>query len=114
MSATIATVTMGLPNLPVMSEEVQRLWFFPNGSEHLRRPHFHAIYESGFRQNLPLSVMFTLVYNGKLSVKDYWGKTNQRIEVINQIWYVRGAQRRAQGAYALILPLSVDRRRQRV
>jgi hypothetical protein len=83
---------------------VERLWFFPSGSEYLRyAPHFHVIHQGGLRQNLPLSHMFVVVYEGKLSVKNYSGETYIRIDVRNQIWFIRGSMVRAQEAYALTL-----------
>lgn len=106
MAAKIAVVT---PEVPFIwePEGVQRLWFFPEGSEYLRySPHFHAIYDSGFRSNLPLTHMFVVVMDGKLSVKDYWGRTTHRIEVSDHTWYFRNTncQRRARWAYALTIP----------
>jgi hypothetical protein len=60
MSAQITTITQDLVWAP---GDVERLWFFPDGSEHLRySPHFHIITKSGFRQNFPLTHMFVVVY----------------------------------------------------
>lgn len=105
MAAKIAVVT---PEVPFIwePEGVERLWFFPEGSEYLRySPHFHVIYDGGFRSNFPLTHMFVAVIDGKLSIKNYEGYTTERITVSDHVWYVRGTscQRRAQGAYALIL-----------
>lgn len=73
MAAKIVTVS---PNLIWEPEELQRLWFFPDGSEYLQyAPHFHAIYPNGFRTNLPLNHMFVIVMEGKFSIKDYYGQT---------------------------------------
>lgn len=106
MSAQIVTVS---PDLIWAPEGVQRLWFFPDGSEHLRySPHFHMIFESGFRQNLPLqhwaSPTFVVVMDGKLSVKNFYGRTLKRILVKDQVWFDRGSGRRAQGVYAMMVP----------
>lgn len=106
MAAKIAVVT---PEVPFVwePEGIQRLWFFPEGSEYLRySPHFHAIYDSGFRSNLPLTHMFVAVIDGKLSIKNYEGYTTARITVSDHVWYVRGTnrRRRAQWAYAMTIP----------
>ena len=74
--------------------DIQRLWFFPNGSEHLKySSHFHIIYESGFRQNMPLCYMFFVVLEGKFSVKDYYGRTTEKIHVKDQVWHTRTGRR---------------------
>jgi hypothetical protein len=100
MSARITTITQDLIWEP---PDVERLWFFPDGSEHLRySPHFHIITKSGFRQNFPLTHMFVVVFDGKLSVKDYYGKTNVRINVRDQVWYFRDSDRRAKHVYASV------------
>lgn len=102
MAATIVTVS---PEVVWGPEELQRLWFFPDGSEYLRySPHFHAIYPSGFRTNLPLNHMFVVVFDGKLSIKNYYGETIQKIEVNGQIWYYRSSPRQAEQEYAMTLP----------
>lgn len=106
MAAKIAIVT---PEVPFIwyPENVERLWFFPDGSEYLRySPHFHVIYRGGFRQNLPLTHMFVVVFDGKLSVKDYWGRTITRITVSDHVWYVRGTdcQSPASKSYAMTIP----------
>jgi hypothetical protein len=101
VAAKIVAVT---PDL-IWPVEPLRLWFFPDASEWLRySPHFHIIMPSGFRQNLPLTRMFVAVMEGKLSIKNYLGETYQRIEVRDQIWFVRGSDVRAQQAYAQIVP----------
>lgn len=102
MAAELVTVSPGLVWAP---PEVERLWFFPDGSEYLRyAPHFHLIHKGGFRMNLPLTRMFVVVINGKLSIKDYYGETEEKIEVREHVWFTRGTQSRAQGVYALTLP----------
>jgi hypothetical protein len=104
MAAKVVTVTPGLVwEIP----EVERLWFFPEGSEYLRySPHFHVITRGGFRQNFPLTHMFVVVIDGKLSVKNFYGGTMQRITVSDHVWYVRGTdcQRRAKRVYAMTIP----------
>lgn len=107
MAAKIVTVSPKPDYLIWYPENINRLWFFPNGSEYLRySPHFHAIYHGGFRQNLPLVYMFVVVLEGKLSVKDYWGETTHRIEVSDHTWYFRdtNCQHRAEWTYAQMLP----------
>lgn len=101
MAATIVTVD---PEMVWMPEGIQRLWFFPEGSEHLRAPHFHVIYSGGFRTNLPLTHMFVVVMEGKLSIKNYYGETKVRITVHDQIWWIRGKHTQAQACYAMMLP----------
>lgn len=101
MAAKIITVT---PDL-IWPVEPRRLWFFPDGSEFLRySPHFHMIMPGGFRQNLPLTRMFIVVMEGKLSVKNSLGETYTKIEVRDQIWFVRGSEVRAEQTYAQIVP----------
>ena len=102
MAARITTVT---PDLIWSPEDVQHLWFFPNGSAYLRySPHFHMICRGGFRQNLTLTHMFVVVYEGKFSVKSFDGLTYQRIEVRDQIWFLRGSQIQAHAIYSMLLP----------
>jgi hypothetical protein len=86
----------------VLSElEPERLWFFPDASDYLRySPHYHLIMPGGFRQNLPLVYNFVAVMEGKLSVKDYWGQTINRISVRDQVWYLRGTQKKTPEHYA--------------
>jgi hypothetical protein len=108
MAARITSVSPGLIWTP---EGIQRLWFFPDGSEYLRySPHFHMIFEGGFRQNLPLIYSFVVVHEGKLSVKDYWGTTNHKIEVRNQVWCFRGGIP-VPKIYAMCVPGSAAYRR---
>lgn len=88
---------------------VQRLWFFPEGSQYLRyAPHFHFILEDGFRQNLPLSLllssMFVIVLEGKLSIKDFLGNTTHKVEVRDQVWYMRGGENRCPNLYVKTVP----------
>jgi hypothetical protein len=114
MAAEITTVSRDLIWSP---QDVQRLWFFPDGSRYLRySSHFHMIFKSGFRQNLPLmhwtNPLFVVVYNGKLSVKNFWGTTIHKIEVIDQVWYYAGGLR-APKTYALVVPGSEEYRRRR-
>jgi hypothetical protein len=98
VAAEILTIT---PDLVWSPPDVQRLWFFPHGSQYLRySPHFHMIARGGFRQNFPLNHMFILVLGGKLSVKDHHGFTVQRIDVRDQVWYVRGTQTKTPKLYA--------------
>jgi hypothetical protein len=101
MAARITTVTQELIWSP---EDLERLWFFPDGSEYLRySPHFHAIWPGGFRQNFPMTHMFVIVHEGKVSVKDYYGNTSCRIEVHDQVWCYRGTRRRpAKHVYASV------------
>lgn len=102
MAARVTTVS---PDLIWSPEGIERLWFFPEGSEYLKySPHFHMIFKGGFRQNMPLCYMFIIVLEGKLSLKDYWGKTTSRIEVRDQVWYHRGTKSRAPWAYRKMLP----------
>lgn len=102
MAAKITIVSSDLVWRP---EPVERLWFFPDGSQYLRySPHFHAIWSGGFRQNFPLTHMFVVIHEGKLSVKNYTGYTYERIHVRDQVWFVRGTIRKAQGVYAQLLP----------
>jgi hypothetical protein len=102
MAATITTVS---PELIWTPERISRLWFFPEASEWLRyAPHFHVIYPSGFRTNLPLTHSFIVVLEGKLSIKNYYGQTTQKIVVRDQVWYYPGVWNRAQGEYAKMLP----------
>lgn len=83
---------------------VERLWFFPDGSEYLRySPHFHTIYRGGFRTNFPLTHGFVVVLEGKLSVKDFFGETIKRVEVRDQIWYSSGTSQPLPGVYAELL-----------
>lgn len=103
MSATLQTVNYS--GRALSPNEVERLWFFPYASEYLRySPHFHMIHASGFRQNLPLLYMFVIVLEGKLSVKDHWGNTLQKLEVRDQVWFERGTQRRVPKIYDMMLP----------
>lgn len=98
MSAKIVTVSPGHLLIP---EEPQRLWFFPDGSALLRyAPHFHMIMGSGLRQNLPLSHMFVVVLEGKVSIKNFYGRTIERIDVRDQVWFYRGRSKAAQDVYA--------------
>lgn len=104
MAATVMTVSSGLVLGP---GRVQRLLFFPSGSEYLKySPHFHTIQRGGFRTNFPLSHGFFIILDGKLSVKDYWGVTTHRIEVKDQVWYFRdtNCQWLARWIYAQMLP----------
>lgn len=102
MAAQIVTVT---PQMIWTPERLERLWFFPNGSEYLRyAPHFHAVYPSGFRTNLPLNYMFVVVLEGKLSVKNFYGETTCRIEIRDQVWYTRGTNHKNPRFYAMTLP----------
>lgn len=102
MAARVTTVS---PDLIWTPEGINRLWFFPEGSQYLKySPHFHMIFNGGFRQNMPLCYMFIIVLEGKLSVKNYWGQTTERIEVMDEVWYVRGTDRWARRAYAKMLP----------
>lgn len=104
MSAKIVTVSREVPFIWDPGE-LERLWFFPDGSEYLRySPHFHAIHRGGFRQNFPLIHMFVVVLAGKLSIKDYSGFTVRKIEVRDQVWFVKGSDVRAQGDYATTIP----------
>lgn len=83
---------------------VERLWFFPDGSEYLRySPHWHMIYQGGFRTNFPLTHGFVVVLDGKLSVKDFLGGTIQKINVCNQVWHFRTGGALAKGVYASLL-----------
>jgi hypothetical protein len=101
MAAKVVTVSHGLIWEP---EELQRLWFFPDGSEYLRyAPHFHLIYQGGFRQNLPLIYSFVIVMEGKLSIKNYYGTTEQKIVVRDEVWFYPGVWNRATGEYAKML-----------
>lgn len=114
MAAKVITVSRELVwEVP----EVERLWFFPDGSEYLRySPHFHIITRGGFRQNLPLSHMFVVVLEGKLSVKNFYGETIKKITIHDHVWYIRGTdgRRRAQGAYAQTVNRGVFRQLRRV
>lgn len=104
MAARVAVVEGGRV---YQTTSVERLWFFPNCSEYLRySPHFHVIARGGFRQNLPLSHMFVVVFEGKLSIKNYWGETQRKIHVQDQVWFYRGTSQRAQGDYAKLLRLA--------
>jgi hypothetical protein len=101
MSAKIVTVSQDLIWSP---EDVQQLWFFPDGSQYLQySPHFHAIFTNGFRQSFPLMYSFVVVLEGKLSVKEYWGKTQYRINVKDQVWFDRGSGRKVPQIYRKIL-----------
>lgn len=100
MSAKIVTVS---PSLIWHPNELQRLWFFPKGSRFLRYPHYHAIFPGGFRQNLPLWPMFVVILDGKLSIKNFDGKTVRRIDVRDQVWYHRGTNQTAQMIYVQML-----------
>jgi hypothetical protein len=83
---------------------VERLWFFPDASEHLRySPHFHMIYRGGFRTNFPLTHGFVVVHEGKLSVKSFFGETRTKIHVQDQVWFLRGTSQRAPWEYAKML-----------
>lgn len=98
MSAKIITVDAHGVQFPM---EPERLWFFPDASDHLRySPHYHVIMPGGFRQNLPLVYGFVVVLEGKLSVKDYWGQTINRIDVRDQVWFLRGQSQRTPNLYA--------------
>lgn len=111
MAARIITVSQGKVWWP---EDVERCWFFPHGSEFLRyAPHFHVIHGGGFRQNLPLNHMFVVVMDGKVSIKDYWGKTFERIDVLDQVWHSRSTKRKAPQTYRKTLFQGVHRRDQR-
>lgn len=107
MAARVVTVS---PDMIWEPPDIQRLWFFPDGSEYLKySPHFHIIYQSGFRQNMPLCYMFFIVLEGKLSIKDYWGRTTRKIEVWDQVWFTRIRRSspdwaKAPSSYALMLP----------
>lgn len=104
MAAKIISVDQDLIWKP---EDIERLWFFPNGSEHLKySAHFHLWYKSGFRQNLPLCHTFIVVLEGKLSVKNYYGGTEHRIDVWNQIWRFRGTDMLALYVYAQMVERS--------
>lgn len=117
MSAKIVSISRGLIlDMP----EIERLWFFPDGSEYLRySPHFHVIHPGGFRQNLPLCAMFVIVLEGKLSVKAFDGFTTHKIEVRDQVWYMRGQDNRVPNIYAKTVqrmrynPLPMSRRLER-
>lgn len=101
MAAQIVIVEQGRVLQP---ETVERLWFFSEGSEHLRySPHFHMIRNTGFRSNFPLVYGFVVVMDGKLSVKDYFGKTIQKINVRDQVWYSRDRGCPLPGVYASLL-----------
>lgn len=102
MAAKIIIVSP--PEFMWATDEVERLWFFPDGSEYLRyAPHFHLIYSNGFRQNLPLVYGFVVVLEGKLSVKDFYGNTFKKIDVRDQVWFVRGTQGTARQIYRSII-----------
>lgn len=97
MAAKIISVSPGFIWTPPAPE---RLWFFPDGSEYLKySPHFHLIHKGGFRMNLPLSDVFIVVLEGKLSVKGYHGHTMERITVVDQVWYKRGTRSEATEIY---------------
>lgn len=101
MAAKIVIVSR---EMVTFAEEAERLWFFPDGSEYLKySPHFHLIKRGGFRQNLPLSYMFIVVLEGKLSVKAFDGFTTHKIEVRDQVWYMRGQENRVPNIYAKTL-----------
>lgn len=101
MSAKIVTVS---ENLVWSPPEVERLWFFPFGSEYLRySPHFHMIERGGFRKNIPLCYSFVIVLWGKLSVKDFRGNTTDKIDVCDQVWFYRGTEQQALEAYTKML-----------
>jgi hypothetical protein len=103
MSARVQTVSYS--GLIIGPEQVERLWFFPYGSEYLRySPHFHMIEASGFRYNVPLMYTFVIVLEGKLSLKNHWGTTMQKLEVRDQVWFERGSQRRVPRIYDMMLP----------
>lgn len=111
MAARVLTVN---PDLIWEPPHIQRLWFFPDGSEYLQySPHFHIVYEGGFRQNMPLCYMFIVVLEGKLSIKSYSGKTIERIDVRGQMWYCRGTERPAKQTYAMMLPAKAAYTRRR-
>jgi len=101
MAAKILSISRGL----ILSmPDIERLWFFPDGSEYLKySPHFHVIHPGGFRQNLPLSYSFVVVLEGKLSVKAFDGFTTHKIEVRDQVWFMRGQENRAPKLYAKIV-----------
>lgn len=102
MAAIIVSVS---PDLIWEPQNVERLWFFPDGSQYLKySPHFHMIFSGGFRQNLPLIYSFVVVIEGKLSIKNYCGDTTQKINVRDQIWYYRGSLHRARREYAMAIP----------
>jgi hypothetical protein len=106
MAAKIVTVSRhGETPLIWDPGPLERLWFFPDGSEYLRySAHFHAVHRGGFRQNLPLCHMFVVVLEGKLSVKNYWGTTFSKIEVRDQIWFTRGTERPCPRVYRTMFP----------
>lgn len=102
MAAEVMTVSSGLVLGP---DPVERLWFFPDGSEYLRyAPHFHTIQRGGFRTNFPLSHGFFIVLEGKLSVKNFYGGTVAKIEVRDQVWYLRGMHSKSRWYYSLMIP----------
>lgn len=102
MAARIAIVERGRVH---QTTSVERLWFFPDGSEFLRySPHFHMVYPGGFRTNFPLSHGFVIVFEGKLSVKNYFGETIKRIQVQDQVWYSSGTSYPLPEFYAYMLP----------
>lgn len=102
MAANILTATSSFVWVPMT---LSRLWFFPDGSEYLHySSHFHLIYPSGFRQNLPLCDMFVIVLSGKLSIKDYYGETTHKVSVCDQVWYMRGTLNRCPKLYAKAIP----------
>lgn len=108
MAAKIVTVSPGLVWTP---PEPARLWFFPDGSQYLKyAPHFHMIQPGGFRQNLPLSHMFVVILEGKLSIKDYYGRTFQRIVIRDQVWYKPGETYPAKLYYAWVTSKTKRRR----
>lgn len=98
-------ITSVSPDLIWTLRDIQRLWFFPNGSKYLRySPHFHMIFFGGFRQNFPLIYSFVVVHEGKLSVKNYEQETVEKIDVRDGVWFYRGSLRRAEDVYAMTLP----------
>lgn len=111
MAARIITVSSDLIWDP---GEVERLWFLPHGSEFLKySPHFHLVFPGGFRQNIPLTTAFVIVMEGKVSIKDYWQNTFERIDVKDQVWYSRSTKRRAPQTYRKVLFQGVHRSDQR-
>lgn len=113
MAATITTVDRG-SGVIWEPEGIERCWFFPHGSDYLKySPHFHLVFTGGFRQNIPLNGVFVVVMDGKISIKDYWGKTFERIDVEDQIWYSRGNKRVAPQIYRKVLFQGVHRSDQR-
>jgi hypothetical protein len=89
-------------------EPVQRLWFFPEGSIHLRySAHWHLWWEGGIRQNIPLlwwgNPTFVVVKQGKFSLKDYFGSTLLKVDVRDQIWHDRTNLNRISRTYQIAI-----------